>query len=68
MKIRWNRRQLDSWPQEEDFIGITPWETYIAYSTNPCIVGRGKTMGVILNPDFLNLYQCGHTLDLKDGR
>ena len=29
----------------EDFIGIPSWETYIAYSTNPCIVGRGKTTG-----------------------
>ena len=49
-------------------IGIPPWETYIAYSTNPCTVGHSKTTGVILNPDFWDLYQYRHPLDLTDGR
>ena len=39
-------------------ICIPPWETFIASSTKSCMVGHGKIMGVILNPDFCNLYQC----------
>ena len=33
-------------------ISILPWETCITSSTNPYMVKRGKTTGVILNPDF----------------
>ena len=42
--------------------------TYITSSTNPCMVGNGKTMGVILKPDCWNLYKYRHLRDLKCGR
>ena len=32
------------------------------------MVGHDKTTGVLLKPDFWNLYQCRHTIDLKHGR
>ena len=47
---------------------IPIWETYITSSTNPWMVGQGKTTGLILNTDFWNLYQCRHPLDLTYGR
>ena len=48
-------------------IGIPPWETYIASSTNPCMVGQGKTTGVLLKPYFWHLYHCRNPFDLTDG-
>ena len=44
---------------------MPPWEKYIASYTNTCIVGHGKTTGVLLNLDLCKLYQCKHSIDLN---
>ena len=47
-------------------IGISPWETYIIYSTNPIMVGSIDNAGGF-KPYWCNLYQFINLPDLVDG-
>ena len=44
-------------------LGISPWEKYIAYSTNPCMVVSIERKGSF-KPYLRNLWQCRNPLEL----
>ena len=35
---------------------IPPWETYITFSTNPCMVGRIENTGDLIHGTYTNSY------------